>query len=220
VRELGRRLILWRVGTRWYAVALLLPAAQTLTTFGLFLLFGGERQSQSSAPSLAIGPEGTPIWLRIAALMAMFSLGFDGLGEELGWRGFALPRLLRRFSPLMASVIMGAVWAVWHVPMALTAGSPMSGIPFHHHLSHMFAVSILFTWIFQNTRGSILLAILFHAANNVTFNVLPHFLPGAYATGVWAEVVRWATVLAVVKLAGPRHLARLQPAETTISRAD
>ena len=208
LRRLGARLCLWRVHARWYAVALFLPAAQAFIALGLHLLFGGELQRPSEPPTLQVGSPGTPLWIQALLLALMFTLGFDGLGEELGWRGFALPRLLKRYRALSASVVMGAMWALWHLPYALTMDSAMANKPFYAHLPQMFAASILFTWIFNNTRGSILLAILFHASGNLTANVLPVIFPGVYGSGVWGEIVPWIVVGLVVAIYGPAHLSR------------
>jgi membrane protease YdiL (CAAX protease family) len=202
--SLGRRLCHWRVGIVWYVVALFLPAAQTVAAFGLRLLFGGEIPNSSAAPFLQVGPAGTSLWIQTVIMILMFTLGFDGIGEELGWRGFALPRLLARYPALGASVVMGAIWALWHLPYALTKGSAMADNPLGY-LPQMFAASILFTWIFNNTKGSVLLAILFHAAGNVTFNVLPQLLPGVYDSGIWGEIVRWLVVGTVIAFARPTN---------------
>lgn len=210
--RLGQRLCRWRVDIRWYAVALFLPAAQPLAAWGLHLLFGGDVHTPIEVPTIQFGPPGASILLKTLLLVLMFTLGFDGLGEELGWRGFALPHLLARFSALSASVLLGAIWALWHLPYALTAGSAMADRPLYEHLLSIVASSVLFTWLFNNTGGSVLLAVLFHAAGNVTFNVLPVLIPGVYASGIWGEIVRWTVVGTVVVIAGPRHLSR-KPAE-------
>src|SRR5262245_8245499 len=104
--RLGKRLCHWHVGIRWYAVALFLPMAQALTAWGLYLLLGGELHNSSDVPSLQFGPPDASFLLKALLLALMFTFGFDGLGEELGWRGFALPRLLARYSALNASVLL------------------------------------------------------------------------------------------------------------------
>lgn len=208
LKDLGQRLVRWRVGVRWYFVVLLLPVAQAFLALGLHLLFGGEWARPSIDPALPGADATNPLWLRVLLLGLMFTLGFDGLGEELGWRGFALPKLLERHSALTASLVLGAIWAAWHLPFALTPGSAMADRPFYEHLPRIFAASILFTWVFNHTRGSILLAILFHAAGNLTVNLLPVWLPGIYGVGIWADVVPWLVVFAVVAVEGPAWLAR------------
>jgi membrane protease YdiL (CAAX protease family) len=88
----------------------------------------------------------------------------DGLGEEAGWRGFALPRLLRRLPSLSAGVVLGAIWACWHLPLIWTDGATLQGASPWVLLLELPARSVVFTWIFRGTEGSALLAILLHVA--------------------------------------------------------
>lgn len=195
--DLGRRLIRWRVGWQWYAIALLLPAAISLVARALQqLLEWPTISADSSSPSTESND--AAFWQRTLLLAAMFVFGFDGLGEELGWRGFALPKLQARFSALTSSLILAACWAAWHVPYAMTKGSAMNGLPFWWFLPGMLASTILFTWIFNNAQGSILLAILFHAANNTTYNVLPTLFPAISENGLWNGLVQGGVAIGVV----------------------
>lgn len=178
LRELFGRLLRWRVGIQWYLIALFLPALITLLAITLNNLTGGITPDFSTA-GFPFGPADTPLWQKILILFLIFTLGFDGLGEEIGWRGFALPKLLERYSPLISSLILGALWAVWHFPYALTEGTFLSQAPLHWFFINLLAVSIVYTWIFINTNGSLLLALLFHAAGNVTSNLLPILPPVA-----------------------------------------
>ena len=178
LRELFGRLFRWRVGIQWYLIALFLPVLITLLVITLNNLTGGATPDFSVA-GFPFGPAETPLWQKILILLLVFTLGFDGLGEELGWRGFALPKLLERYSPLVSSLILGALWAVWHFPYALSEGSFLSVVPLHWFFINLLAVSIIYTWIFINTNGSLLLALLFHAAGNVTSNLLPILPPAA-----------------------------------------
>jgi uncharacterized protein len=90
----------------------------------------------------------------------------DGLGEELGWRGFALPRLLSRHNALAASLILGVLWALWHLPLVglWTEGSAMYLQPVWLLLVDIPAKAVLFTWVFLHTRGNVLLAVQLHGA--------------------------------------------------------
>lgn len=178
LRELFGRLFRWQVGIQWYLIALFLPVLITLLAITLNNLTGGATPDFSAA-GFPFGPAETPLWQKILILLLVFTLGFDGLGEELGWRGFALPKLLERYSPLVSSLILGALWAVWHFPYALSEGSFLSVVPLHWFFINLLAVSIIYTWIFINTNGSLLLALLFHAAGNVTSNLLPILPPAA-----------------------------------------
>jgi uncharacterized protein len=90
------------------------------------------------------------------------------LGEELGWRGYALPRLLERLSPLVASLIVGVVWWLWHLPTFVIAGTPQFRQPVVAFLIMTTAYSILMSWTFLHTRGSVLIATLFHGAVNIS----------------------------------------------------
>ena len=178
LRELFGRLFRWQVGIQWYLIALFLPVLITLLAITLNNLTGGATPDFSVA-GFPFGPAETPLWQKILILLLVFTLGFDGLGEELGWRGFALPKLLERYSLLVSSLILGALWAVWHFPYALSEGSFLSVVPLHWFFINLLAVSIIYTWIFINTNGSLLLALLFHAAGNVTSNLLPILPPAA-----------------------------------------
>jgi membrane protease YdiL (CAAX protease family) len=166
------------VGIQWYLIALLLPALITLLALSLNDLTGGTSPDFAAA-GFPFGPAETPLWQRILILLLIFTLGFDGLGEEIGWRGFALPRLLERYSPLLSSLILGALWAIWHFPYALTSGTSLSEVPLHWFLTNLLAVSIIYTWIFIHTNGSLLPVLLFHAAGNTTANLLPIMPPAA-----------------------------------------
>jgi membrane protease YdiL (CAAX protease family) len=151
-----------------------------------------------SARAFPFGPAETPLWQKILILFLIFTLGFDGLGEEIGWRGFALPRLLERFSPLISSLILGALWAVWHFPYALTEGTFLSEVPLHWFFINLLAMSVIYTWIFINTNGSLLLPLLFHAAGNTTANLLPILPPAASDLRIYYFTIAIHCVLAIL----------------------
>jgi uncharacterized protein len=162
--ELAARLVTWRVGWRWYLLVLLGPALFSLTTAGVFVVLGGTWSG--AVPDFLAGNLGLlPLFILIAAFT-------DGLGEELGWRGFALPRLLLRHAPWGASLLLGLLWATWHLPLLWTQGRALYGQPFWLLLLDLEARAIIFTWVFLRTRGSVLVAVLLHATTNV-FGVSP-----------------------------------------------
>lgn len=149
VRALLSRIVRWRIPLPWYLVALGLPALIALLAAACADLFG-------------------PAVIRVGTLSVIdFVLVVLVVGEELGWRGYALPKLLERFSPLVASLIVGAVWWLWHLPLFFIANTPQFGQPTVAFLIMTTAYSILLTWVFLRTRGSVLIATLFHGAINV-----------------------------------------------------
>ncbi len=199
LRDLGARLVRWRVGWRWYVVVLAGPAAFSLTVAGIYALLGGSWEA------------GLP-WATGGGLLGLIPLLLvlvltDGLGEELGWRGFALPRLLVRYNALAASMILGVLWTAWHLPLIWTVGAPLYEQPFWLLLLDMVAESVIFTWVFLHTRGSVLLAMLLHAAANL-FVVSPTMASADDLTlPLLAAAAKWVLVLAILLAAGPQ-LAR------------
>jgi membrane protease YdiL (CAAX protease family) len=145
-----------------------------------------------------------PLFLAILTLT-------DGLGEELAWRGFALPRLLTRYNALVASVVLGVIWALWHLPLLWTEGNGMFHLPVWLLLLDLTAKSILFTWVFLHTRGSVLIAMLFHGATNL-FLVSPEVVStGDFQVAVLAMVGKWVLVGIVLVVAGPSLMRGSHP---------
>ena len=156
LRELGARLTRWRVGVRWWAVVLAGPVVLWLATAGLYVVLGGDG-SEVRPQAVEVGLAGLiPLFLVLALT--------DGLGEELGWRGFALPRLLWRRGPVAASLLLGVVWAVWHAPLYWTSGAVLEGTPVWLLLVQLPACAVVFTWVFVHTGGSVLPAVALHGA--------------------------------------------------------
>src|SRR5262245_41051538 len=153
IKALLKRLVLWRVPFRWYAVVLLLPilinGIATLVNVFVFNAPGPEVSLQKSWKGLID--------------QFIFIFLFIGLGEEPGWRGFALPHLQASRSPLKASLILAFFWAIWHLPLFGTEFTTERYIPF---LISLVAATILITWVFNHTRGSVLIPMIFHATVN------------------------------------------------------
>jgi CAAX protease family protein len=201
VRELGARLVRWRVGWQWYLVVILGPAAFSLAVAGIYVLFLGGSWAAAAPPSLREGALLLlPLYLLILALT-------DGLGEELAWRGFALPRLLSRHNALAASLILGVLWGLWHLLLVWTEGATLYQQPVWLFLVDIMAKSVLFTWVFLHTRGSVLLAALLHASTNL-FVVSPNLTStGDLTFLLLAAGAKWLLVVVVIVVAGP-SLAR------------
>jgi membrane protease YdiL (CAAX protease family) len=149
---LGRRLIRWRVRWPWYLAALL--------PFGLYALAAAVSGGLSSFTFTA-GSLGKILFSLEAGFLVYFFLR-GAMGEELGLRGFALPRLQASISPFRASVIIGILWTAWHIPVLLNR-DPVSIVAF---LLLAFVLSFIFTWIFNGSGGSLIPVMIFHAAQN------------------------------------------------------
>lgn len=160
IRQLLAGLLKWRVGLGWILFAILSPVA----LFGVAAVAG--YATQGKWPELALLGEVDYLpYLGVGGALILWLLTF-GIGEEIGWRGFALPRLQQGHSALTATLILGVVWAFWHLPaffykdtyvaMGLVTGFPL-------FLLSILAASLVFTWLYNSTRGSLLMVILFHA---------------------------------------------------------
>jgi len=145
-------------------------------------------------------------WIIIPAFFYILFLG-GPLAEEFGWRGYALDRLQARLNALVASVILGVIWGLWHLPLFFMPGQDIyRGMPIWGFILGTVLFSILFTWIYNNTGRSILAVMLFHTMGN-----LAHFVFPAVATtwgGLYSLVLDVAVVIVIVALWGPRRLAR------------
>jgi membrane protease YdiL (CAAX protease family) len=190
IRALFRPLRIWRVGARWYLAALVLPGALFVVAAAVYNAFGHSEQ--------LVYPPNQPAFVAAAVVFPF--------GEEIGWRGFALPRLRDRHGPLAASVIIGVLWTFWHVPMLTLQGvSPWLYVVF---VPFMVCGSVLFTWIYQHTRGSLLLAVLTHVG--VHLNNPGHAMPGRGAPMV-IHTVAYAA-LAIVLVVFDRNAWRVDSA--------
>jgi membrane protease YdiL (CAAX protease family) len=148
-----RRIGQWRVGLRWYALALLMPVALTSTAVGLNLLLGAQMLPIDRMPSVS----------ELPATFLFIGL-FIGLGEEPAWRGYALPRLMVGRTTLAASLLLGALHALWHLPLFGLEFDWQNGPPW---FLGVLAAAIVTAWMFNHTRGSLLMPILLHTSVNV-----------------------------------------------------
>jgi uncharacterized protein len=204
VRTLLRRLLIWRVGVGWW-LAVLSLSTLPLGAVGLSVLLGGD------APDVADTIPGI-------VLLFLFSI-FPGSagGEELGWRGFALPHLQAARSALGASVVLGVVWGVWHLPLYLTGaeGRPLS--LFAPWVLVTVALSIFLTWMYNGTGGSLLIVVLFHAAINLPLTVLLEPLEDQVAQPFLILVALLVLAAAVVvAAAGPATLSRTRVKQVAV----
>jgi uncharacterized protein len=198
LRKLLGRLLIWRVDPRWYLVVVLGPAALAggMVVFNAFV--GG--------PALSFS---TSLLLGVVIPLAFSIFPGSALGEEIGWRGYALPRLQAGRSALSASLILGVIWAFYHLPLSFTGQafrSPRILVPF---VISTIALSVILTWVYNTTGGSLLLVVLLHATANLPLTLLLEPLGGRamlpFSLFVGLMVV---AAIVVVVVAGHAHLSR------------
>jgi membrane protease YdiL (CAAX protease family) len=190
----------WRVGGRWYLAAFSLAGFPLLIAL-IYILLGNPFDGPIAGQTVGF-------W----AAAVIFNITNGPLGEETGWRGFALPRLQKRYSALVSSLILGVFWAFWHLPLYLDEGATgrSQEFPLLIFVPMVLALSILFTWIYNNTRGSILLTFLSYFFFNFSgvftarhLGLMPYNLLFTIAGPLLL-----AYTLVVVWLAGHRELSR------------
>ncbi len=209
---LFRRLGQVRVALIWYAVVLLLVPVLLFVAIGVSTLLGGATIDYAYAWSSLL------VWLVLSLI--------PGLGEELGWRGFALPRLQAHHQAFPASLFLGVMWGLWHLPLLMANGLiPLTALGLVNFLLYdltITALAVLFTWVYNNTSGNLLLMVLFHAVADAAtalflfpFNdVGAPFLP-KYGAPLLFLLLMWVAVLLVTVMAGAARLSRnVAPAET------
>jgi membrane protease YdiL (CAAX protease family) len=173
LREFFSRLVRWRVGVKWYLITFATPVLICLIAVAITICFGWRSHiSGWSIEKLRELPE-----------RFLFILLFIALGEEPGWRGFALPHLQIKYSPLLASLILAPVWALWHLPLIGNEFPLPIVVPF---LLSLFGGTFTLTWVFNGTKGSVLLPMLFHATiNSVGAGLIFPLFSGAALVALW-----------------------------------
>lgn len=117
-----------------------------------------------------------PLSWQMAPLVFLQILFIGGaLGEEFGWRGFALPRLLQQTSPLRATLLLGVVWSFWHIPLFFMSGTVQSNIPIWQFLLQNTLLAFYYTWLYMKTRGNLVLMIYLHAIANTAAALFPYW---------------------------------------------
>jgi membrane protease YdiL (CAAX protease family) len=208
IKEFLRKVLRWRVGLQWYLVVLFGVAVIAYLAIGAGMLFC------KSAPEISL-PNGLPREALIGYLPIIFLVNiFLGgpLAEDIGWRGYILPKMRERMSALNASLIIGFVWAIWHLPYFIFPEwrGAVGTVPFFWFALLTTSWSVLFAWVYVNTE-SILMPVLFHAAINTTLGTLGVLgqSNGELMPLILNTVFTWAAVGIVVAMFG-NSLKRLR----------
>lgn len=206
LRRLLAGFSLSRLSGRWTAVALVLPLMMMAAAIAVAAVAIG---APSPVVTLALVGVGLVEFVRV--------LFFGGpVQEELGWRGFALPRLQQHTNALNASILLGLVWGVWHLPMYFVLGTGQSemlgagvdpAFAIGGFVGWTIGLSVLLTWLFNQTRGSLIIVILFHAAINWAA-FLPSLLRLGGAALLLNVVITWLVAVGVVVRFGRARLVK------------
>lgn len=196
VRTLLGRVVQGRVAAQWYLFAVAYIPAVKLTVALI------QRVTTGEWPLFGDDP-----WYLILLAIA-FSTPFQA-GEEIGWRGYALPRLAARFGLARASILLGLIWASWHLPQFFIPQADTYGQSFFVFVLQVTALSVAMAWLYAHTNGSLLPVMLMHAAVNNSKDIVPSTLPGAANIfGLSASTVAWLTV-ALLWICAAYFLARM-----------
>ena len=210
-----KRFLVWRVGWKWYLALLILPflslagvllnAALTQTPLDFSTVYAHKIFGSSANLLVFVIP-----FLLVDALTN---------GEEIGWRGYVLPRLQTRYSALTAALLLGVVWAFWHLPKFL---SHWDTVTFAWYIVDTTAKSVLLVWVYNNTKGSLLMTTLCHAALNTagvflpTANTVTNANSGAFIITVLLDVL---VMVVIIIIAGPQRLSRTESVQVQASRS-
>ena len=180
VGQLLRRCVQWRVGIGWYLIAIFGFPLIYLVAYSVFL-------GMNLPLALLVQ---WPLLFTVFLPWAVFNILTGSFAEELGWRGFALPRLQQRYGPVLGSIILGTLHGLWHLPAFFTRLLGPFSLPYYAgFLFAAIASTFLFTWIFNHTKGSVLLATLTHACSNGAQNVLALLIPAQLVVSGWAAPI-------------------------------
>jgi uncharacterized protein len=182
----------WRIGWRWFAVAFVLPPIVMLLAVAIHRLSGGALP----APPVA---DHVPMTMLNFGLVLLVG---GPLGEEFGWRGYAMPALAAKLNWRAASLIIGVVWGLWHLPLFFLASSAQAHMPIPLFMLNILAGSAVFGWLFVQTQGSVLLALVLHTSLNAWAGILD-IVPTATTGGSYAGVTGLLVLIASVLLLMP-----------------
>jgi membrane protease YdiL (CAAX protease family) len=187
----------WRVGFGWY-IAAISPLFISFLTIAVYLILGGG----TTIPEQPIIPS--------LLLSLVLSIITGAMGEELGWRGFLLPRLQQRLDALRSSLIVGVIWALWHLPLWFLPGYGWDAIPYWTFALSAISISILMTWVLNNTDGSLVLASIIHLMMNYGLSVVGilGLMPSPRDYWTIAAMLYVIYAVSIVLVAGPRRLSR------------
>ena len=202
---LWRRIVNWKIGSRWYLIVLLITILLPAIPVGIFALTGG-----LTASTFSLG------YFLFVFFMQLLTSGF---GEEPGWRGFLLPRLAARFSGEKLIWILGLIWAIWHYPLVIIRTlSVMQDVPLPQKVitiivslagmtMSQIGMTFIYVWLYNKTE-SVFLAIIFHALSNTLSVWLTSYLAQPQSATLFVALMPWLLVVILGKILGKDQFPR------------
>jgi membrane protease YdiL (CAAX protease family) len=194
-----------KVGIGWYVFIIFYPLALRLTAVGINQLLGGSMPAFFDTASTGLPPGNL---LVTGVMVFLGTLILAGLAEEIGWRGYALPRLQNRYTALVASLILGLIWAPWHYnPLNFPLIRPI--LPWH--VLSVLGMTILLTWVYNSTGGSLGMVVLFHTFSNFSDWIVPTGFnaQGGGQTFAIQSLVNLGMATVIILIFGAENLSRL-----------
>ncbi|HEX6270468.1 MAG TPA: type II CAAX endopeptidase family protein [Anaerolineales bacterium] len=210
VIALLKRYLIWRVGWKWYLVAFfLIPAISFIAVLVNAVLTETPIDFSTVLAYEIFGPS-----VNLALLIVPFFM-FDAIanGEEMGWRGYVLPRLQAKYSALVSTLILSVIWAFWHLPKFL---SHWDAVTFAWFTVDVIAKAVLLTWMYNSTKGSLLLVTLFHASFNTAGMLLPvanNLNDANMNMRAIISILEIIVAAVVIMYAGAGRLSRTEPVQ-------
>ncbi len=207
VITLLKRYVQWRVGWKWFLVALLLEPVFIIGGVYLYAVLTQVEPDFSDVIAYQLFGASASLPLFI---LPFFLVEIITNGEEIGWRGYILPRLQAKYSALTSTLILGVIWGFWHLPKFL---SHFDAVVFAWFMLHIMAFAVILTWLYNNTKGSLLMVAICHAISNTAGIFVPMASTvssenmGSYIIYVLLEVV---AALMIIFVAGPTRLSRTE----------
>lgn len=211
VIALLRRYLHWRVGWKWYLAAFGLVPVVWIAAITVYSVVTQRPLDFGSSPIYKVVGQSTNTPLLV---LPWFLFEIITNGEEVGWRGYVLPRLQTRYNALISTLILGAIWGFWHLPKFL---AHFDLIAFAWFMLHCMSFAVVLTWLYNSTQGSLLIVAICHAASNTTSMFLPVASTlssenlGSYIGVVLFEL---AAAVVVAVIAGPARLTRSREMQT------
>lgn len=194
IADLFKRLVWIRAGALWFVFTLAYWFVVAAMALAALRMTGDEFGGLSRFPWATL----TPIF--IAMLLS-------NVWEEIGWRGFALPRLRHRWGDLQVSLLMGSLWFLWHLPLMLNPESSMSTLPWYGELVFSLSLTVIYTWLCANTEGSLFFVTLFHALSNTVAFVLLEL--GVFQSSyIYVVGLTALSAVSILVIYGSRHFSR------------